>query len=93
VAAGCSGRGGRSRPFVRIDSILFYAQAPSVSARRQAASSRSSPELLPNRMMPTQARNPCGGWGRDASLVSTTWAVAGPLWAAQWPRRCGGHGA
>ena len=73
--------------------MLWSAHAPRVSARRQAASRRSGLELLPRRMSPKQARNPCGGGGREASMVSTTWAVAGPLVAAPWIKRCGVHAA
>jgi hypothetical protein len=83
VASGCGGNGRRSSPFLRIDTRRFEEQAPSVSARWHAAARRSSPSLFPSRMMPQQDRNPCGGCGREASIVSTTCAVAGPRWAAQ----------
>jgi len=62
-----------------------------VRARRQAASSRSVPELFPSRMMPKHDRKPCWGWGREARMVSTTRAVAAPLSAAHRISRWGGH--
>jgi len=76
VASGCGGRGRRSSPFLRIDARRVEEQAPSVSARRPAASRRSSPALCPSRMLPQHDRNPCGGCGREASIVATTCAVA-----------------
>jgi hypothetical protein len=78
---------------VRIDSRLLADQAPRVSARRQAASRRSGRALLPHRLLPPPARHPWWGGGREARLVSTTGAVAGPRVAAPWRKGGGVHAA
>jgi hypothetical protein len=91
--AGGGGQGGRSSPCLRIDSLLFSAQAPSVSARRQAASRRSARSLWPSRLIPRQDRTPWWGCGREASRAATTGAVGGPLVAAQGSKRWGVHSA
>ncbi len=93
MPSGCWGKGCRSRPFLRMDARLLYEHAPRGSARRQAASRRSGLSLLPSRMLPQQDRNPCWGCGREARIVSTTWAGAGPRVAAQWITRWGVHAA
>ena len=89
LTSGGGGHGCRARPVLRSAARRLSAQAPRVSARRQAASRRAGRSRVPSRLIPHQARHPCGGCGRAARLVSTTGAVAGPLVAAQGSTRGG----
>jgi len=73
--------------------MLLKLVPPMASARSQAASTLSCPYSFPRRMMPKQERKPCWGWGREARMFSTSWAVAFPLVVAHRMSRSGVHSA
>ena len=60
-------------------------------ARRLLSSALGAVRFGQADMMPRQERNPCSGWLRSRRITSTSVAVLGPIFAAQFFSRSGDH--
>jgi hypothetical protein len=91
MPSGCCGKGCRSRPFLRIDSI-FCTNRPRGERPPTGRFEALGAVALPSRMILNRTGTPVG----DAAVrpgSPTTWAVAGATGGRQWITRWGVHSA